>query len=405
MKQQEKSLSISFNTFLSITKIDKLLDKFKSDPNRELTKKAQFFLDTNNFDSYITMLSQGYLPNNKQQEIINDFVNSILSGPLTRETSQSEPNNSRIHFEEYFNERNKKLEYYLNNGLTLNYSNAVRFLHNNTTESYSSRGALAGNELFLTDSDYILKSNYMDFPALTKQLRDIISQPEFSDYFLAEFKKSLYKKTTKQKSETRPMYIMLRHLEVLAYAPEILFRNTNFDDLTIIIKKLSYPDIDSYSSQVLNNIVNNLYKTDVKRIFTETQSSYPSQLVESLTLDTIRNEEHNIKELPKLALELVVQIEELYKKIKSAKYDDSDKLNQLKILLEKRVPEVLSKYLKVDPEYRTLLKSSQGKNSEDLMIDSLVNIKENFENIYTDINQNTVNSLSATNRYTKAFKM
>lgn len=403
--QKEKSLSINFNTFLSITKIDKLLNKFKSDPNSEITKQAQFFLDTNNYDSYVTMLSQGYIPNVKQQELMDEFVNSILSGPLTRENIKDEPATSRIHYEEYYNERHKRLEKYLNNGLKLSYDNAVRFLHNNTTESYSSKGALHGNEKFLTEPDYTLKSKYMEFPELTKQLRDIISQSEFSDYFLSEFKKSLYKKTTKDKRDLRPMYIILRHIEVLTYAPEILFKNTNFDDLTVIIKKLSYPGIGSHNSQILNNIVNNLYKTDVKRIFTETKSAYPSQLVENLTLNNIRNEEHNIKELPKSALDLVITIEDLYKKIKSTKYEDSDKLHTLNNLLEKRVPEVLSKYLKVDPEYRLTLKSSQGKNAEDLMIDSLINIKDSFINVVEEINQNTVNSLSATNRYTKTLKM
>jgi hypothetical protein len=403
--QKEKSLSINFNTFLSITKIDKLLNKFKSDPNPELTKKAQFFLDTNNYDSYVTMLSQGYIPNIEQKKLMNDFVNSILSGPLAREPIKGENETSRIHYEEYYNERHKKLERFLNNGLKLNYDNAVRFLHNNTTESYFSKGALYGNESFLTKPEYTLKSTYMEFPQLTKQLRDIISQSEFSDYFFSEFKKSLYKKNTKDKRDSRPMYIIYRHIEVLTYAPEILFRNINFEDLTVIIKKLSYPGIGSQNSQILNNIVNNLYKTDVKRIFTETKSAYPSKLVENLTLNNIRNEEHNMKELPKLALDLVISIEDLYKKIKQYKFEDTDKINTLNTLLEKRVPEVLSKYLKVDPEYRTTLKSSQGKNAEDLMIDSLNNIKDSFINVFEEINQNTVNSLSATNRYTKTLKM
>jgi hypothetical protein len=109
--------------------------------------------------------------------------------------------------------------------------------------------------------------------------------------------------------------------------------------------------------------------------------------------------------LPKNALDLIKDIEDIYKKIRANNFEDIDKLNTLNILLEKRVPEVLSKYLKVDPEYRTTLKSSQGKNAQDLMIDSLNNIKDNFESVYQEINQNTVNSLSATNRYTKTLKM
>ena len=418
--QKEKILDINFDSFLAITGMKKIINIFKTDLREEIINQADFLIKTQNYEAYTKMLKQGYYPTKHQQEKIENFIDDILSkSPMSLSNNASDL---------YVN-----LEQLLQNGLTLSYQNVARFLRNDYKEISvdTDLGGLLHNESVFSNKDYIIKGidtlhpytddNYLQFPCLTKQFRHIIQQPDFSTYLFKQFNQSLITKFPKlhqfavrngkvihyeaPEKERTAYHTLLRYEQVLTHAPQLLFKNVDFKGVALIIEKLHYTNISHKHTSILNNIVNNLYNKDLNNLFEDTKTNFSSNLAQNIALESIINEKHNMNDLPQTALTLINDIESVYIKIKDNNYSDIDKLTQLNILLEKRLPEVLSKYLKVDPEYRQTLKSSQGKNAEDLMIDSLVNIKQSFINVFKNINQDNVNSLSATNRYTKTMKM
>lgn len=402
---EQQSLKFNFSHFLSISKLDKIVNLFKSDPQKEIIQHAQFLLESKNYEAYGNLIAQGYVPTIKQQKIINKFVNTTLYNTPFVITGGCD----KLY---------QSLEGLIGKGLKLNYENIMNFISSNYTDQLRNSASIKGNTQILNDKNHIIKGNLsstkgkdyyyeITYPNLTKQFINIITQKEFSSYLLEQFEKSITENLgyymDYRKNSAR--YTLIRYEEVLKNNPKIIFRNSSLEDVTRIIKKLSYHNISQEHTEILNNIVNHLYKKDMQEMVKQTKNTYADNSVKNLTIEKIRNEQYDMNDLPRHATDIINRIENLYTKIKQHKFEDTDKINTLNILFEKRIPEVLTKYLKVDPEYRTTLKSSQGKNAEDLMIDSLNNINDTFESVYQEINQNNVNSLSATNRYTKTLKM
>lgn len=80
---------------------------------------------------------------------------------------------------------------------------------------------------------------------------------------------------------------------------------------------------------------------------------------------------------------------------------DLETKEMISFLWQDKMPEIIKKYLNVDPEYRKELKNIQGKNAEELMIESLNIIKESLERIEKDINEENLKNLSIHTRYLK----
>jgi hypothetical protein len=80
-----------------------------------------------------------------------------------------------------------------------------------------------------------------------------------------------------------------------------------------------------------------------------------------------------------------------------------DKLNQEELflvnkLLNEDVPKDLSKYLSLHPEFRETLKNAQGKNSKEILFDSLVTVEEIVKGFIEKINEKTLTDMSVSNR-------
>lgn len=369
--QTKKSINIKyFDSFLNITGINIFIKKFEKD-----YKKAQFLLEMHNYESYVDMLSEGYIPTKKQQETLDNFIETLLSTGCNYHT-----NNTLFNV---YEENYERLENLLKNGLKLNYKNIARILHSQYESTFHDSEPLSNNKEVLYQNNYIMRTKNIDLPFLTKQFREIIQQSKFSDYLLKDFKENLNTKLNNYKKSENGEYIIRRYKLVLTHTPELIFKNADSKEILSLIKKLNYPGIIQEDSKILNNI-NTVYYQDRK-------------------VDVI-NQIQNLHQLPKNALVLVNSIQITYDKIKSTNFNDIENLHKLDNLFNKFVPEVLNKYFQVDSKYRQSITSTQKKNAEELMIDSLLNIKNSFDNIYFEINQGNVNSLSATNRYTKSLK-
>lgn len=116
-------------------------------------------------------------------------------------------------------------------------------------------------------------------------------------------------------------------------------------------------------------------------------------------------ERTNTKDLPKVASDLLFDMKEnyiaLYKKINSLNPEEQFILENL---WEKRVPEIISKYLHIDKEDRLTMFNRNNQNAEQLMIESLENINSNFISMKANKNEEGLSSLSVTHKYTKNFK-
>lgn len=110
------------------------------------------------------------------------------------------------------------------------------------------------------------------------------------------------------------------------------------------------------------------------------------------------------RELPIDAQNLLKTINDKYYSATKANALPEDVKHEIANLYENRLPEVLKKFMVIDPEYRIELKNVQGKNAEQLMLESLKNIEEVLDNQIKATNEARLSDLSVTQRYTSAVK-
>lgn len=158
------------------------------------------------------------------------------------------------------------------------------------------------------------------------------------------------------------------------------------------------------SSAKLYNTLSNYfdyYEKNINEVLETVKQEYSSEYIEKMTQLAIQTNAYkkNLKDLPESTIVLLSQINEVYKSINNTTSNiDKEKIYNL---FEKRLPEILEKYLSIDESYRLTLRNTEGKNAEQLMIESLENIKIAFNNTWEEINTDKLTDLSIKNRYTK----
>lgn len=111
-----------------------------------------------------------------------------------------------------------------------------------------------------------------------------------------------------------------------------------------------------------------------------------------------------INSLPAESLTIVNQIKSMSEQLYQKEITDETK-EIVEFLWKEKLPEVIQKYLNIDNEYRENLKNVQGKSAKELMLESLIVIKESLEYIEKDVNEENLKNLSIHTRYIKnAFK-
>jgi ABC-type iron transport system FetAB ATPase subunit len=117
------------------------------------------------------------------------------------------------------------------------------------------------------------------------------------------------------------------------------------------------------------------------------------------------NKNNNVKDLPDSAKNILEEIKLDYLQL-NKRLEDLNEEEKFTVdnLWNKRIPEIINKYLRADPEFRSTMKNNNGQSIEDLMIDSLNNIHIALNDINMNHSQNVLHDMSAINRYTKAIK-
>lgn len=402
-KKIETSFIKKYSKFLSLANvITYIKDKMDHHINNRDYNERQF-IEVNrmiNYEDYKylpSMLQDGYILTNKQKAHINAYVNKRLDYSGTKE----------LLF----------VEKYLNLGFTLDNVTKEKYLYKmliNDTPYYVDslfsleRISETNQPIIVTDYTWdkedkqLLDKKDIKLEALTECLRDYIKSSNFYNTQLHNLIKAA--KVSKKKKHylyTEPY----KHLLTIFTHEnkEVVLKNMPYKKFMSFVDELNLVFNENVLKSEIRNIINDYYKngaehTDVKPLIKPLMKPTVKE-----NLEPINNKvtEHIVIEnLPEVPQNIIKEITELYNNIKSNDIEDFDIDN----LFEKRLPEVLDKYFKIAEKYRNKLKNNEGNTAEDLLIESLENIRSNFDKKWEDINMQALSSLSATNKYTRTFK-
>lgn len=378
-----------FINFLSLKNL--FIKNKEPDIKLILQKQADLFLEADNLPSYIKMMSEGYQPTKNQSDRLTQIINNFLVNPRGSNLDEGKGI--------------KYVEDLLKLGLQLNFDNIHHlFLYPQYYNNDFFKNIHTAKESNLYSDNYYWSKSLVN---IDKQVKQLMESPDFPDYLFSKFISDLNNKKNNyhqifQVSDKYPR-VLNYYSPILVNNPELLLKNVSFKDFNKIYEILQSKNIHDHIA-IFNEIINNYYSKDINNLLTITKQNYTSELLENLTIQKINNDKHLLTHLPKEALDTIENIEAIFQKIQIKKLNNPNDLEQLNNMIKKRIPEVLSKFLTIDEEYRTTLKNTQGLNAQELMLESLKNIHCIFEKIHKEINQESVHSLSVTNRYTKALK-
>ena len=105
------------------------------------------------------------------------------------------------------------------------------------------------------------------------------------------------------------------------------------------------------------------------------------------------------EKLPKKFEQLVDSINALFIKIQNNEnYLEDYQVDNINKLVNEIVPQSIEQYLDIDIENRQSLKNIQGKNADDLLFESLNNIKDSLQPVITLIEEKKLEKLSVSTR-------
>ena len=390
-----------YSNFLSlpnaITYIKDIFDRYNTarSYDKRLYDEVNSMIDYESYKKLPSILHDGYKPTNKQRAHINKYINKRLDYSGTKE----------LLF----------VEKHLNLGFTLDNITKEKYLYKmlindkiyNVDNLFSLDRISETNEpLIITHYTWdkeckeLLDKQDVKLEAFTNTLKEYIQSSDFYNTQLHNL--------VKAKSKNKKHYLYTdpyKHLINIFTNEnrEVVLKNMPYEKFMKFVDKLKviYP---SYEANVLmseiKKIIDEYYKNGAEN--TTVKSAIIKTPVKSVQVKhEVKQIEHiALENLPEISKNIIKDINELYSNIKKNNAEDFDVDN----LFEKRLPEVLDKYFKIAEKYRDNLKNNEGNTAQDLLIESLENIRSNFDKKWENINMQALSSLSATNKYTRKFK-
>ena len=378
-----------FKKFLSIlTYFSKKLFKDNTDKNAAseldpFVTQATSFLNTENYLAYINMIKEGYIPTKNQEKRMDKIVHDLYFYKSNDVDDYGITESEKI----------IELDNILKLGYKLKQSDVLKFIqHANKKVFYNNMDFFSSNENLSTTC--VFKS--YELPALSSQIREITQQADFSTNLLKIFKNS-YRENSLPTRDTIAQFNF-----ILKLSPSLLLKNISLKEFKELSKIFSPLHSSKEQNSLNNGIINTYYADEMKPFYLNVKQRYTTDFIENLIVNKVKRDIEVLKELPQEALDVIQFIEITFKNIQKNSHNTLQDIDQLHLMVEKRIPEVVSKYLTIDPDYRITLKNMEGKNAQELMIDSLQNISSIFQEVYKALNQENLHSLSAINKYTKS---
>lgn len=214
-----------------------------------------------------------------------------------------------------------------------------------------------------------------------------------------------------QKDQARLVSVISHHRSSVSFEEMVATKNLlikvkeQLNDIIPIIKDkaLSYENKTNHR-RVLKILLTETHISDIDELILVKKQHAKTDIINNLKLKNLGNgikqeivHKYSILELPKETKDLIKEIDRNYQKIKNAKDI------QIKMDIDKKMEDInsiVSKYMAIDDTYKSTLKNIEGKSPFDLMMNSLNLIKEDFQKIFQNNNQELVNDLSVLNRKT-----
>lgn len=439
-----------FVNFFNISKNSKAIDKNKlktkppTIPLTPLQEKFNQFISVNKYDVLIKMLENGYEMNEKQADVIHKYISNLVKNDYRLEKIENA----------------YQIESFLKVGVVLNQSlfqkmvnhwfiydthknnsgyDFLKIENQDLSERYNKKELkefftnknLDNTRLEILTSElknYILDNN---IPLIC--LNDILSPVEIVPHIksikdeLVLNEDSMNQLIKLLSSKNAKEIVSLLHFDdfvtIMTHCKKInkedIIIKEDKDNTEDMYDEYEYDDDYDYDDDYelkksARKLYNQLFKffhyyeDNINEILNDVKEEYSGKYIERMTQLAIHNTaiKKNLKDLPEAANILLNEINIIYKHINKSEsetklHNDS---NNIMNLFEKRIPEILQKYLSIDESYRLILKNTEGKNAEQLMLESLENIKIGFTNKLQEVNNEKLLDLSITNRYTKNFK-
>lgn len=206
-------------------------------------------------------------------------------------------------------------------------------------------------------------------------------------------------------------YLDLTHIIVQPYyifkydfIPQLSLENYN-----LLIKnfvKLNESN-DTIAKTILNELNINLEKhfnESTESLLKITKAIYIDKHIQDMTISQhLENSQFTtIEYLPESAKTILKNIENIYFDLSLKKDSILHNYYELEILIEKRIPEIVTKFLSIHPDYREDLKNRDNKNAKDLLHESLANIEQRFIEIQLEYNQDSLAFLNVSKNYTQS---
>lgn len=394
MKDPESNVPTKkgFTNFFAVSQLFGYFKRNIPTPTHPMEIKVDIFLRDNNYYVVQKMVENGYQLNKEQKEKVQHFLqDKLLEDSISLE--------GITHVEDW-----------LKLGIPLAESTKEIFFNKKIVSSknfddYRLSFFLETNEnIGIRD-----RKNYNNVkvcPLLTQTLRSYITEKDKNGEIYRNIFTCLYNGMIKREYSSLPGCngIPIVKIEEIIKGPNSsrFFNHIPLDDYLNLFQFAGNKEL----SQSLEKGLKEHYEDKVNDMVKETKKEYGSGYISQVTTHKISEVTNSITmdQLPKAAKGLIEEINTIYQKVSRSGQTLPEDVFDINNLFEKRIPEILTKYLTIDSVYRTTMTNREGKNAEELMIDSLENIKSNFENAWQSINEQQLSSLSVTNKYTKNFK-
>lgn len=262
--------------------------------------------------------------------------------------------------------------------------------------------------------------NYKITTNLKQQLLNHVKTIEFQDVIFNNFNSSLnkFKKSKSYYSssdnyENRDIiYQLLQNYLILDINQFKKINIENYLNLSSQLKNaLAALDYDYSKSINKNDVIehfinnrDNIYKNEVNTLMNKSKVQFLGQ---SANISAKEKLELNFKEklnssyLPKSSLDIINNIQKKYESILISNPNQTF-IDNADTIIKEFLPNVINKYLSIDKEYVKTMTNSQGKNAEDLLLESLNSIHTMLSNDLEIIQSHNLTNLSAHNRFLKA---
>ena len=185
-------------------------------------------------------------------------------------------------------------------------------------------------------------------------------------------------------------------IEDLLVAKDLLNSQKEYTKILDTNQKFLVKILNENEISKVNTKIENIIKTKYEQI-EELKYNINNDKLEIMS----KGIDNKDKDIPKLALKYIEEIENKSLLLFEKEIDD-DMKKMINFLNKEKLPEIIEKYLNIDKEFRSSLKNIQGKTAEELLIESLIVIKESLFHLEKDINEDNLKNLSIHTRYMKS---